>query len=242
MSPAYYLVIMEEHQQPQPSFINPAPTPAPVPDPSHPEHPASTGIMAELFAFILETLRVVVVSLVIILPIRYFVLQPFFVSGSSMVPNFYDKEYVLIEKWSYRLGVPARGDVIVFRYPNNPKEYFIKRILGLPGETVVAGLDNSVKVYNTKYPDGFTVYEKHYLPDSHPTNCYSGTSSKYCGTRVTLGPDEYYLMGDNREHSSDSRSFGPVHKSFFAGMAWLRLFPFDQIGLIPRTEYPPIVQ
>ena len=202
----------------------------------------SSGMMSELFAFVWETIRVVIVSLVIILPVRYFVIQPFFVSGSSMVPNFHDKEYILVDKWTYRLEAPHRGDVIIFRYPNNPKEYFIKRILGLPGETVLAGLDNSVVVYNVRYPKGFTVFEKGYLPAANPTHCDANSNPKYCGVKVTLGPDEYFVMGDNREHSSDSRFFGPVNKSYFAGLAWLRLFPFFDIGFIPRTDYPPVIE
>lgn len=198
------------------------------------------GVMSEVFEFIWETAKVVLLSLVIILPVRYYLIQPFFVKGSSMVPNFHDKEYVLVDKWTYRLGAPERGDVIIFRYPNNPKEYFIKRILGLPGETVVAGNNNSVVIYNTRYPDGFVVNEKGYLPETNPTYC--GTSTAYCGTRVVLGADEYYVVGDNREHSSDSRFFGPVKKEFFAGMAWLRLWPLDKISFVPRTQYPPVVQ
>lgn len=196
--------------------------------------------MSELFEFVWETAKVVLLSLVIILPVRYYLIQPFFVKGSSMVPNFHDKEYILVDKWTYRLGDPQRGDVIIFRYPDNPKEYFIKRILGLPGETVVAGNNNSVVVYNERYPDGFVVFEGEYLPETNPTYC--GTNTTYCGTRVTLGEDDYFVMGDNREHSSDSRFFGPVNISYFAGMAWLRLWPLDKISFIPRTQYPPVVQ
>lgn len=202
--------------------------------------PKKSGAMSEVLEFVWETAKVVIVSLIIILPVRYYLIQPFFVKGSSMVPNFHDKEYILVDKWTYRLGEPERGDVIIFRYPDNPKEYFIKRILGLPGETVVAGNDNSVVVYNERYQEGFTVSEAGYLPEINPTYCPGGT--KFCGIRVTLAEDEYYVMGDNREHSSDSRFFGPVNKSYFSGMAWLRLWPFSRLGFIPRTEYPPVVQ
>ena len=189
------------------------------------------GMMSEAFEFIWETAKVVLLSLVIILPVRYYLIQPFFVKGSSMVPNFHDKEYVLVDKWTYRLGAPERGDVIIFRYPNNPKEYFIKRILGLPGETVVAGNNNSVVVYNTRYPDGFTVNEKAYLPDTNPTYC--GSSTAYCGTRVVLGSDEYYVMGDNRSASSDSRIWGPLRRQFMTGKVLLRLLPLSNIDIKP---------
>jgi len=201
----------------------------------------SQGFLGEAFEFVWETLKVVLVAMVIILPVRYFLIQPFFVKGSSMVPNFHDKEYILVDKWSYRLGRPARGDVIIFKYPNNPKEYFIKRIIGLPGESVLVGNDNTVRIFNSAYPDGFTLPEKSYLPTENPTYCLS--ESRWCGQRVDLGDDQYFVLGDNREHSSDSRVFGPVDRSeFFSGLAWLRLWPLNEIKLIPRTEYPPVTQ
>jgi len=225
--------------QPDPAATQHATQPV-VPSPTAAPEKKQSGVMSELFEFVWETAKVVLLSLIIILPVRYYLIQPFFVKGSSMVPNFHDKEYILVDKWTYKLGAPQRGDVIIFRYPDNPKEYFIKRILGLPGETIVAGNNNEVVVYNDRYREGFTVFEKGYLPETNPTYC--GTNTTYCGTRVTLGEDEYYVMGDNREHSSDSRFFGPVHISYFAGMAWLRLWPLDKISFIPRTQYPPIVQ
>lgn len=197
------------------------------------------GFISEALDFIWETTKVVIISLAIILPIRYYLIQPFFVSGASMVPNFHDKEYILVDKWTYRLGEPQRGDVIIFKYPGNPKEYFIKRIIGLPGETVLVPGDNTVHIFNARYPDGFVLNEKEYLPVANPTYCASRT--EWCGEKITLEPDEYFVMGDNREHSSDSRVFGPVSKSkYFAGLAWLRLWTLDKIGFIPRTEYPPV--
>lgn len=203
------------------------------------EEKPSKGVLGEAFEFIWETFKVILISLIIILPIRYFLIQPFFVKGQSMFPNFHDKEYILVDKWTYRLGRPERGDVIIFRYPNNPQEYFIKRILALPGESIQVG-DNTVTVFNSRYPGGFAVNESAYLPKANPTYCTGNNT--WCGRRVTLEADDYFVMGDNREHSSDSRFFGPVNRSFFAGLAWLRLWPLDRIGFIPRTEYPPVVQ
>jgi signal peptidase I len=199
------------------------------------------GLGNEFLEFIWETAKVVALSLLIILPVRYYLIQPFFVSGSSMVPNFHDKEYILVDKWTYRLGQPERGDVIIFKYPNNPSEYFIKRIIGLPGETVLVPGDDTVRIFNSRYPNGFTLDERGYLPTGNHTYC-NGTMA-WCGKKVTLAPDTYFVMGDNREHSSDGRFFGPVNKTqFFSGLAWLRLWPLDSIGFIPRTTYPAVLQ
>jgi len=206
-----------------------------------PVPPQQSRLINEIFEFIWETAKVVLVALVIILPVRYYLIQPFFVKGSSMVPNFHDKEYILVDKWSYRLGRPERGDVIVFKYPADPKEYFIKRIIGLPGETVLVPGDDTVRIFNDRYPNGFTLNESGYLPAANHTYC-TGTMP-WCGKRVTLKAGEYFVLGDNREHSSDGRFFGPVDQSqFFSGLAWLRLWPLDRVGFIPRAMYPPVVQ
>lgn len=205
------------------------------------ENAPKSGLKSELFEFIWETAKVVIISLVIILPVRYYLIQPFFVSGSSMAPNFHDKEYILVDKWTYHLGRPERGDVIIFKYPSNPSEYFIKRIIGLPGETVHVPGDDTVRVFNDRFPNGFTLNERQYLPTENHTFCNS--SMMWCGRKVTLGPDEYFVLGDNREHSSDSRFFGPVQKKeFFSGLAWLRLWPLDKITTVPRVSYPPVQQ
>lgn len=199
------------------------------------------GWLREVSEFIWETLKVVIVALVIILPIRYFLIQPFFVKGTSMVPNFHDKEYILVDKWTYRLGRPNRGDVIIFKYPGDPSEYFIKRIIGLPGETVLIPGDDTVHIFNDRYPNGFILNETGYLPKENHTYCTGQTP--WCGRKITLAAGEYFVMGDNREHSSDSRFFGPVNQSeFFSGLAWLRLWPLNEISFIPRTDYPPVVQ
>ena len=197
------------------------------------------GFVREVSEFIWETLKVVIVALVIILPIRYFLVQPFFVKGSSMVPNFHDQEYILVDKWSYRLGRPQRGDVVIFKYPSDPSQYFIKRIIGLPGETVLIPGDNTVHIFNDRYPNGFILNETSYLPTDNHTYCTGQTP--WCARKIVLNAGDYFMMGDNREHSSDSRFFGPVNQSqFFSGMAWLRLWPLNEINFIPRTDYPPV--
>ncbi len=185
----------------------------------------------EILVFIWETVKVVFISLVIIIPIRYFLIQPFFVNGQSMEPNFEDKDYVIVNKIDYRLDKPQRGDVIVFLYPKDlergVRTYFIKRIIGLPGETVQIQ-DNRVIVYNMDFPDGMVLDESNYLASDQETR---GT------VRMKLDPDEYFVLGDNRLHSSDSRAWGVLHAPLISGRAWIRLWPLNEILKIPRASY-----
>src|SRR3989339_174157 len=92
--------------------------------------------MRNFFIFVFEVIKVVLISLAIIIPVRYFLIQPFYVKGASMEPNFFDHEYLIINEIGYRLAKPQRGDIVVFRYPKDPRQYFIKRVIGLPGETM----------------------------------------------------------------------------------------------------------
>src|SRR3989339_494737 len=119
--------------------------------------------LKRLFGFVGELLHVVVISLAIILPIRYFLIQPFYVKGASMEPNFYDHEYLIINQLGYRLGEPNRGDAVVFRYPFDTRQYFIKRVIGLPGETVkISGGD--VTIINVEHPNGVVLQESYLSP------------------------------------------------------------------------------
>jgi signal peptidase I len=166
-----------------------------------------------------EGLKVAVISFAIIIPVRYFLIQPFYVKGMSMESSFRDHEYLIIDEISYRFRPIERGEVVVFRYPLNPQEYFIKRIIGLPGESVQVK-DSKVIVYNSQYPGGLVLVEN-YLDPNTPT--YSSSD-----TKIDLGTDEYFVMGDNRTGSKDSRSFGPVNKSFITGRVFLRGWPFNR--------------
>ena len=181
---------------------------------------------SEVWAFIWETAKIIIISLAIIIPIRYYLVQPFFVKGACMEENFHDGDYLLIDEISYRLEVPRRGDVIVFRYPENQTQFFIKRIIGLPGETVEIK-NNTVKIYNSEFPKGLIVKED-YLSSSQET---------FGNLQVKLSEGEYYVLGDNRKHSSDSRAWGSLDKSLITGKAFLRLWPFDNITKIPGVEY-----
>ncbi|MFA4941448.1 MAG: signal peptidase I [Patescibacteria group bacterium] len=185
-------------------------------------------MLKSFFAFFFELIKIVVISLVIIIPIRYFLVQPFYVKGASMEPNFYDHEYLIIDEISYRFKAPERGDIIVFRYPKDPQEFFIKRIIGLPGEKIKVN-DGQVYIYNNEYENGFILKEP-YLTEGVKT--YSLTDET-----ISLGNEEYFVLGDNRNSSKDSRSFGAVNKSFIIGQVIIRGWPFNRINLFRLPEY-----
>ncbi|PLX21590.1 signal peptidase I [Candidatus Parcubacteria bacterium] len=179
-------------------------------------------------SFIFELFKIVLISFLIIAPIRYFLIQPFYVKGASMEPNFYDHEYLIVDEISYRFNEPRRGEIIVFRYPKNPQEFFIKRIIGFPGEKVQVK-DGKVIVYNKENPEGLTL-EETYLESNVKT--YSLNEDI-----VTLEADEYFVLGDNRNASKDSRSFGPVNRSFIVGKVLLRGWPFDRLDVFSAPSY-----
>lgn len=185
--------------------------------------------MRKFFLFVWEIIKVVSISLAIILPVRYYLIQPFYVKGASMEPNFHDHEYLIIDEISYRLNEPVRGQVIVFRYPKDPQEYFIKRIIGLPGEKVQIK-DGQVKIFNNESPDGVVLNEI-YLPDGLGT--YDNSESI-----IQIGENEYFVLGDNRPASKDSRSFGPVDKAFITGKVLFRGWPFDRITVFNKDYWP----
>jgi len=171
--------------------------------------------------FFWELIKVFLISMAIIIPIRYFLVQPFFVRGASMEPNFEDGEYLVIDQLSYRIRSPERGEVIVFRFPQRPSQFFIKRIIGLPGESVTVQ-DGRVVIRNNKHPNGVVLDEVKYLSASIRT-----------GGDVTLdlSKTEYFVLGDNRAASSDSRSWGVLPKEEIIGRAWIRAFPFNSLEI-----------
>jgi signal peptidase I len=159
-------------------------------------------------------------ALVIVLPVRMWVAQPFVVNGGSMDTTFANGEYLIVDELSYRFEEPARGDVIVFKYPIDPKKYFIKRIIGLPGETVSVK-DQVVKITNTENPKGM-VLKENYIH-----------SQTFGNVKTTLKDDEYFVMGDNRLVSSDSRFWGNLPKKNITGRPIVRLLPFTRINYLP---------
>lgn len=176
--------------------------------------------------FLFELIQVAAVSLAIIIPVRYFLIQPFYVKGASMEPNFFDHEYLIIDEVSYRFREPIRGDIVVFRPPTDSNQFFIKRVIGLPGETVeIAG--GQVKVFNDANPNGFVLPEEEYLDQD-----FTATTKT-----VTLKSDEYFVMGDNRIASLDSRYFGPIKRSSVVGRVWFRGWPLDRWKVFENPAY-----
>ena len=173
--------------------------------------------MKNALIFIWEIVKIVVISLAIIIPVRYYLVQPFFVRGASMDPNFNNGQYLVINEIGYRFEEPDRGEVIVFKYPIDPSQYYIKRIIGLPGE-VVEIKDGYVSVYNQEFPEGKILDESVYLPEERIT---------IGQTYLKLSEDEYFVLGDNRQASSDSRQWGVLPRDNIIGRVWLRAWPFD---------------
>jgi signal peptidase I len=182
--------------------------------------------MRKFFASALEVIEVALVAIGTVFLIRSFLFQPFLVSGASMVPNFSNGDYLLVDELTYHIRTPERGEVIVFRYPNDPSTYFIKRIIGLPGEKVRVQ-DGHVTVINKEHPNGIEIPEA-YLPSTTITNG---------ATEFTLTNDQYFVLGDNRPFSFDSRSWGPLEKDHIVGLARLRLWPLADFRAFAAPAY-----
>jgi len=168
---------------------------------------------------VFEIAKVVLISLAIILPIRMYLVQPFYVEGASMEPNFFQNEYLIINEISYRFEEPVRGEVIIFKNPKDTKTYFIKRVIGLPGETVEVQ-SGKVFINNKELKEE---YIENFSTQSHEAQ--------------TLSETEYFLLGDNRINSYDSRTFGPVDKKFIIGKVWFRGWPINRVDSFNIPDY-----
>lgn len=180
---------------------------------------------ASIVLFFIEVIQIILISSAIIIPIRFFLVQPFYVKGASMEPNFYDAEYLIIDELSYRFRMPERGEIVVFRYPRDPSDFFIKRVIGLPGETIEVSAGH-VTIYNIDHPNGIAL-----------TETYLGDVQTDGMVKTVLGEDEYWVMGDNRGESMDSRSFGPINKKHFIGRVWIRGLPLNRVGTFSEPEF-----
>ncbi|MBI4155898.1 MAG: signal peptidase I [Candidatus Zambryskibacteria bacterium] len=166
----------------------------------------------------------------IVLPFRLYIAEPYIVDGASMDPTFHTGDYLIVDKLSYEIGKPQRNTVVIFRYPNDPRKSFIKRIVGLPGETITMK-DNVVIVINPENPKGLNLDQSYVVH-----KCLKTTNNCVISFEETLGVDEYYVLGDNRAESFDSRSWGPLNKKYLLGKPILQLWPLKQISLFPGKD------
>lgn len=174
-------------------------------------------------SFLKDTLRFTIIALLIVVPFRMFIAQPFLVNGASMEPTFENGHYLIVDELSYQFTEPERGSVLIFKYPLDPKKYFIKRIIGLPGETVK--IENGIVfIINSENPEGFKLEEPYV------------TLTKNDTLTTKVPEKEYFVMGDNRSGSLDSRYWGTLGEKFIIGRPIVRLYPFQEIGLWPGEQ------
>jgi signal peptidase I len=197
---------------------NPTPeTPAPI-------EQVAIVVKPTVLNQIIDALRYIFIALIVVIPVRAFVAQPFIVQGNSMYPTLHNHEYLIVDETVKLTQNYHRGDVVILHYPNDPSRYFVKRIIGLPGETVTfAG--NVPIITGPTHPKPLTLNEP-YVADSQKMN---NNLSR------TLSNDEFFVCGDNRSQSSDSRIWGAVPRNYMDGKALIRLFPFSVIGINPGS-------
>jgi signal peptidase I len=168
-----------------------------------------------------EIVRFSIIAILLVIPIRMFIAQPFIVSGASMDETFHSGEYLIVDQVTYHFEKPSRGDVVIFRYPRDPSKFFIKRVIGVPGDTIT--IENAqVSISNESNPSGFTLDEP-YIKSMQPAAPF----------KETLGDREYFVMGDNRDKSSDSRAWGVLQEERIIGRAFVRLFPPNELSYLP---------
>ncbi len=170
-----------------------------------------------------DFIMITITSLVLVFAIRTYIAQPFVVSGDSMIPTFHTGEYLIVDQLSYRFKGPQRQDVVIFRYPVMPSKFFIKRIIGLPGETIK--IENGKVFVKEINQENFFELEENYIE-----------LKKVDRLEITLSDNQYFVMGDNRLASLDSRIWGPLEKDYIVGKAFVRLFPVNKLGIFPGSN------
>jgi len=177
-------------------------------------------------SFFLDIIEIGVIALAVFVLMYLFLFQPHQVRGNSMYPNFYDLEYLLTDKISYRFSQPERGEVVIFKAPRNEEYEYIKRVIGLPGEKI------RIREGNVFIND--KLINEAYLPSEFYTR---GGSFSAEDQTIKIEEDKYFVLGDNRSHSSDSRDWGSVPRENIVGKAWFRYWPPEKIGIIGEVEY-----
>lgn len=182
--------------------------------------------MKKILLFFSEIIETVIIAAIIVIPIRYFIFQPFLVKGASMEPTFSTGDYLLVDEISYRFQLPQRGEIIVFKYPGNPSSKFIKRIIGLPGEKIE--FRYSQIIITEKSGQQIILEGKNHL-ESFP---YSFREKEF-----VIPENYYFVLGDNRFYSFDSKNWGPLSEEYIIGRVFLRLFPFTKIDYFLKPTY-----
>ena len=182
--------------------------------------------MRKFFASLLEVVEIAVIAVAAVFIVRTYLVQPFLVSGTSMVPTFSSGDYVLTDELTYHVRPPERGEVAVFHDPEDWSTYFIKRVIGLPGDRVVVK-NNAITIYNAANPQGLALDET-YLPQGTVT---SGNED------ITLSSSSYFMLGDNRPFSYDSRSWGPLPAKNMVGLVRFRLWPLNELQAFAAPNY-----
>jgi signal peptidase I len=188
-------------------------------------------IMLNFLKFIFELFKLVLIVIVLAAAIRYFLISPYQVDGSSMTPTLTDKDYLLVEKVNFIFRNPSRGDIVVFRYPLNTTINYVKRIIGVAGDKITIK-DGNITVSNSQYPSG-VVLQENYLSTSSKTSVMGDSSEK----SWVVSEGEFFVLGDNREHSDDSRSWGIVPKENILGKVWLEVYPREHFGIVEHATY-----
>lgn len=210
VSPVQKEITDQMHKSVGPTPSEQAPTNTPENIPSENEHS-----WWSLFA-------VIALILGLALGIRFFVMAPYLVEGASMEETFHSFDYLMVDRITYRYNEPQRGDVVVMKFPLDTSRSFIKRVIGLPGETVEMQ-GTTVTIYNDENPDGLVI-EESYVDPRH---------SAETELSVTLSDEEYFVLGDNRAESADSRYWGALPHSDIVGRPLIRIYPFNNIQIFP---------
>ena len=187
------------------------------------EEPPKKGFFDSLGSHVIDFIQTLVVFGAIFALLYLFVAQFHKVSGNSMVPTFQNGNYLITEKISYRFGGPKRGDIIVLKNPRDESQDFIKRIIAAPSDTI--RIDNGLVFVNEQ------ILNEPYLPPDIQTPSGAFLTE---GSTITAGPNQYYVLGDNRGHSSDSREWGSITKEEIVGKAFFRYWPPQSMGLLTK--------
>ncbi|PIR42324.1 signal peptidase I [candidate division WWE3 bacterium CG_4_9_14_0_2_um_filter_35_11] len=195
----------------------------------------SNSSIKSVSEFVVDVLETAVIALSIFIIIYLLAFQPHEVNGQSMdgIDNFHNGQLILTDKLSYRFKEPQRGEVIVFKYPLNKSYDYIKRIIGLPGESIML-VDNQIYIYNSEFPEGKIIDESLYIGENVLTQ---GRAFLEEAQKITISDDSYFVMGDNRPESSDSRTWGFVPRKNIIGRSYFRYWPPNQIGLIKHQSF-----